>query len=235
MTSQEILNQLKDFGNEQTKKIFMRHGAKEPFYGVKVQDLKKIQKQVKKNHELALELFDTGNSDAMYLAALISEPKKMTKAQLQKWTENAYWYMLSEYPVAWTAAESNFAWELAEEWIKSDKENIASSGWSTFSSLIAIKDDSEIDQKKIEDLLNLVEKNINSSKNRVRYTMNGFVISVGAYLAPLLNKSKDVAKKIGKVDVEMGGTSCKVPLAIDYIEKIESKDRVGKKRKTSFC
>jgi len=235
MTSQEILNQLKEFGNEQTKKIFIRHGAKEPFYGVKVQDLKKIQKQVKKNHELALELYDSGNSDAMYLAALISEPKKMTKEQLQKWAENAYWYMLSEYPVAWTAAESHFAWELADEWIKSDKENIASAGWSTFSSLIAIKDDSEIDQKKIEDLLRFVEKNIHSSKNRVRYTMNGFVISVGAYIAPLLNKSKEVAKKIGKVNVEMGGTSCKVPLAIDYIEKIESKDRIGKKRKTSFC
>jgi len=235
MTSQEILNQLKEFGDEQTKKIFIRHGAKEPFYGVKVQDLKKIQKIVKKNHELALELYDSGNSDAMYLAALISEPKNMTKAQLQKWAENAYWYMLSEYSVAWTAAESNFAWELAEEWIKSDKENIASAGWSTFSSFIAIKNDTEIDQKKIEDLLSFVEKNIHSSKNRIRYTMNGFVISVGAYIKPLLEKSKLIAKMIGKVDVEMGGTSCKVPLAIDYINKIESKDRVGKKRKTSFC
>jgi len=235
MTSQEIFNQLKEFGNEQTKKIFTRHGAKEPFYGVKVQDLKKIQKQVKKNHELALELYDTGNSDAMYLAALISEPKKMTKEQLQNWAENAYWYMLSEYPVAWTAAESNFAWELANEWIKSDKENIASAGWSTFSSFLAIKSDNEIDQKKIENLLKFVGENIHSSKNRVRYTMNGFVISVGAYIAPLLTKSKEVAKKIGKVDVEMGGMSCKVPLAIDYINKIESKDRVGKKRKTSFC
>jgi len=128
MTLKEIMEQLKDFGNEQTKKVLMRHGAKEPFYGVKVQDLKIIQKNVKKiykdkhkKHELALELFDTGNSDAMYLAGLISEPQFMTKEQLQNWVKKAYWYYLSEYPVAWTAAESNFGWELALEWINSDQ------------------------------------------------------------------------------------------------------------------
>ena len=235
MTTQEILNQLEEFGNEQTKKIFMRHGAKEPFFGVKVQDLKKIQKIVKKNHQLAIELYDTGNSDAMYLAALISEPNKMTKTQLQNWAEKAYWYMLSEYPVAWTTAESKFGWELSLDWINSDKENIASSGWATLSSIIAIKNDKEINLKKIEELLEFISKNIHSSKNRIRYTMNGFVISVGAYLKPLLDKSKEVAKLIGKVDVEMGGTSCKVPLASEYIEKIESRNKIGVIRKTSFC
>lgn len=235
MTTKEILKQLEEFGNEQTKKIFMRHGAKEPIFGVKVQDLKKIQKIVKKNHELAIELYDTGNSDAMYLAALISEPKKMTKDQLQNWAEKANWYMLSEYPVAWTTAESNFARELAEEWIKSDKENIASSGWSTLSSLIAIEDDNKISTEKVEDLLKYISKNIHNAQNRVKYTMNGFVISVGTYFKPLLEKSKSTAQQVGKVNVEMGGTSCKVPLAIDYIEKVEKMNRVGKKRKTSFC
>ncbi|MDA3952029.1 MAG: DNA alkylation repair protein [Bacteroidales bacterium] len=242
MTTQEILGQLKEFGNEQTKKIFMRHGAQEPIYGVKVQDLKKIQKKINhacrqagKNHELALELFDTGNSDAMYLAGLISEPKKMTKAQLQNWVENANWYMLSEYPVTWATAESNFAWELSEEWIKSEKENIASSGWATLSSLLALKKDEEISITKIEDLLNFVSNNIHNSKNRVKYTMNGFVISVGTYFQPLHDKSKLIAKKIGKVNVEMGGTSCKVPLATNYIKKVENMNRIGVKRKTSFC
>jgi 3-methyladenine DNA glycosylase AlkD len=235
MTSREILKQLKEFGNEQTKKIFIRHGAREPFYGVKVQDLKIIQKKSGKNHELALELFDTGNSDAMYLAALISEPEKMTKEQLQKWAEDAYWYMLSEYPVAWTAAESNYGWELGLKWIESEKENLASSGWSTLSSFIAIKKDEEIDLVKIEELLEFISSNIHSSKNRVKYTMNGFVISVGSYLKPLHKKSIEIAVQIGKVNVKMDGTSCKVPLAKEYIEKVKTRFKVGIKRKTSFC
>jgi 3-methyladenine DNA glycosylase AlkD len=234
MTTKEILQQLKEFGSEQTKKIFMRHGAREPFYGVKVQDLKTIRKKVEKNHELALELFDTGNSDAMYLASLISEPKKMTKEQLQKWAKDAYWYMLSEYPVAWTTAESNYGWELALEWIKSEKENLASSGWSTLSFFISIKKDEEIDLEKIEELLDYISKNIHESQNRVKYTMNGFVIAVGSYIRPLHEKSLDISAQIGKVNVEMAGTSCKVPVATEYIEKVKDRFKVGIKRKTSF-
>jgi len=53
MTSQEILRELQEFGDEQTKNTLMRHGAKERLFGVKVQDLKKILKKTKKNHELS--------------------------------------------------------------------------------------------------------------------------------------------------------------------------------------
>ena len=79
MTSKEILAQLQEYGDEQTKKTFMTHGAKEPLFGVKVQDLKKILKKIKKNHELSLELYASGNSDAMYLAGLMADEKQITK------------------------------------------------------------------------------------------------------------------------------------------------------------
>ena len=54
MTKKEILKELEKYGDEQTKKTLIKHGAKEPFFGVKVQDLKKILKKVKKNHNLSL-------------------------------------------------------------------------------------------------------------------------------------------------------------------------------------
>ena len=79
MTKDEIMLQLSEMGTEQTKKTFIRHGAKEPLFGVKVADLKTIQKKVKKDYKLSLELFDTGNGDAMYLAGLIADETKMTK------------------------------------------------------------------------------------------------------------------------------------------------------------
>ena len=45
----------------------------------------------------------------------------------------------------------------------------------------------------------------------------------------------DEAEKIGQVTVEMGDTSCKVPYAPDYIQKVKSRGTVGKKRKTAKC
>lgn len=235
MTVAEVMQQLETMGNEGTKKVLMKHGAKEPFFGVKVGDLKKIVKKVKKNHELALSLYDTGNSDAMYLAGLIADEKQMTKEQLQDWVAKAYWYMISEYTVPWVTAESKFGWELALEWIETDNEHFEVAGWSTLSSLAGYKSDEDLNLGKFSELLDYVGEHIHQSKNRVRYVMNGFVIAVGAGIPDLTDKATEIAEKIGKVSVDMNGTACKVPLATDYIQKVVDRGTVGKKRKTTRC
>lgn len=233
MTTQEILKQLEAYGDEKTKSTLIKHGAKEPFFGVKVADLKKILKKTKKNHELSLELYATGNSDAMYLAGLMADETKITEAQLDDWIDKAYWYYLSEFAVPFVAGETSFGFDLGLKWIKSDKEQIEAGGWATLSYIAAMQEDKNLNINKYNELLAFVEKNISSSKNRVRYAMNSFVISIGSYIKELTDKSIEVANKIGKVDVLLGGTACKVPLATKYITKVIDKDKIGKKRKTA--
>ena len=65
--------------------------------------------------------------------------------------------------------------------------------------------------------------------------MNSFCYSVGAYVKDLNEEAKDIADSIGKVHVDVGNTACKVPLATEYIKKVEAKDKVGLKRKTCIC
>lgn len=235
MTVKEVMQELEQYGNAGTKKVLVNHGAREPFFGVKVGDMKVLQKKIKKDYELSLGLYDTGNSDAMYFAGLIADEKKMTKADLNKWAKAAYWHMLSEYTVAWIAAESNYGMELALEWIESDKEQIAIAGWSTLSNLAMIKEDAELDVKLYEKLINRVVKEIHKAPNYVRYTMNSFIIATGSGIAALSNKAKAAATKIGEVQVDMGGTACKVPDAVGYINKVESAGRLGKKKKMARC
>lgn len=235
MTLEEIMIKLEQLGSEQTKNTLIRHGAREPFFGVKIGDLKKLVKFVKKDHELALALYDTGNSDAMYLAGLSINPKLVTKEDLQKWVRKAYWYMTAEYTVAGVAAESGYALELAREWMKSEEEMIACCGWSTYANYLSITPDERLDLVEISGLLAQVEAAIHQERNRVRYNMNTFVISVGAFVAPLHDEAKKVAEQIGKVQVNVGQTACKVPLATDYLNKIEAKSKIGAKKKTCIC
>ncbi len=235
MNAKEVMVSLEKMGTAQTKKTHLNHGAVEPFFGVKVGDMKTIVKKIKKNHELALELYSTGNSDAMYLAGLISDPSKMTKKDLQNWAENASWHMISEYSVAWTTAESPFALEMAQKWIKSKDEKIACAGWNTYSSYLSITEDSLLDKNDIKALIDLVAKNIHTSPNRVRYCMNSFLIAVGGYVPSLTTHAIKVAEKIGGVTVDMGGTSCQVPSAVTYIEKMVARGMGQKKRKTAKC
>ncbi|WP_207767191.1 DNA alkylation repair protein [Leptospira adleri] len=229
------MKQLESMGSDGVKKIFINHGAKEPLFGVKVGDLKKIQKKIKKNNSLSLELYKTGNADAMYLAGLIADEKEIQKKDLQSWVKNSSSPMISECTVAWIAAESKYGWELAREWIDSPKENIASSGWSTFTSLLSITPNEQIDPKEIQNLLNRVESEIHQSQNRVRYCMNGFVIAVGGFYPKLTEEALQVSKRIGKVTVMMGNTACKVPDSQEYILKMKKMGKQGAKKKEARC
>lgn len=235
MTKEQVMKELEKKGSESIRKIFQNHGNSGPMYGVKVADLKIIQKKVKKDHELAMELYSTGNYDAMYLAGLIADESKMSKKDIQHWAESSTSKGISEYTVAWVAAESNYGWELGMKWIDSPKENIASAGWNTLSGVIAMIPDSELDIATIKKLLQRIVKEIHAAPNRVRYTMNGFVIGVGGYIKELSKDAIEIAKKIGNVYVDMEGTACQVPSAADYIKKMEAKGYIGKKKKTVKC
>jgi len=235
MTADDVLTELSRMGRDTYKRIFRNHGAPDSTLGVKVEDLKKIQKRVKTDHALALALYDSDIPDAQYLAGLIADPPKMTKAQLQKWAKTASWHMVGEYTVPWVASESRFGAELARQWMDSKDESLASTGWCTFGSLVGIKPDEELDMAELEKLLTRVQKEIHAAPNRVRYVMNGFVIAVGCFVPALAPKAKAVAKAIGKVEVEMGGTACQVPDALAYIGKREKAGRQGMKRKSARC
>jgi 3-methyladenine DNA glycosylase AlkD len=236
-TAAAILADLKSKGKENTRKIYVRHGmAADRIYGVSLADLKLIAKTIKRQQALALDLYASGIMDAMYLAGMVADGAQMTRQQLNEWAEGAaHMQMIAEYTVPWVTVESTHARDLAVQWIQSKEEQIASAGWCTLSGLVALRPDSALDLKEIESLLNTAVKGIPTAKNRVRYTMNGFIISVGSYVKPLLKQAKAAAQKIGAVEVDMGETACKIPLATEYIQKVEALGRTGQKRKTIRC
>lgn len=234
-TVSEIMTELEANGSEAIKKILLKHGVKEPFFGVKIEYLKIIKKRIKTNYELAKELFATGNADAQYLAGLITDDAKMTKADLQFWADNALSNNINEYIVPWVAAESRHGYEMALEWIESPDDRIVTAGWSTLANLVSLKPDSELDIPALKALLGRVEATITSSANRVIYVMNNYMICLGSYVSALTNDALAAAERIGTVVVDMNGTACKVPSAVDYIKKVESKGTLGKKKKTVKC
>ncbi|MCU0450573.1 MAG: DNA alkylation repair protein [Bernardetiaceae bacterium] len=235
MTTAEIMAQLAQMGSASVKKVLLAHGAREPFFGVKVGDMKQIQKVVKKNHALALELYATGNSDAMYLAGLIADEAQITPDQLQTWAQQAYWPLLSESTVAWVAAESPHGYHLAQQWIEAPEEHVAAAGWATLASWLSLRPDPTLDLPALAQLLQRVVAQIHQAPNRVRYAMNGFVIALGSYVPALHPQALAAAQQVGPVTVEMNGTACQVPYAPDYIGKVVAKGNLGKKKKTARC
>jgi len=234
MTATEILASLKKMGNEGTARVLRNHGAHDPCFGVKIGDMKPLQKQLKRNYALSLELYDSEIYDAMYLAGLIAEPERMTKKDLTGWVRKAS-KPIAGYVVGPTAAGSPAGWDLALVWIKSKKEIECIAGWATLSARASIRPDSELDLDEYQRLLHVVERTIHSAKDSVRYQMNAFVITVGSYISSLTDSATDAGRRIGVLHVDMGNTACDVPFSPDYIQKVKDRVRIGKKRKSAMC
>jgi hypothetical protein len=237
MNASDILAAIEPLGAASYRKVLANHGIPEPLYGVKISDVKALLKQwkIKKDYQLALDLFAQPVYDGRYLAGLIADETKMTAEELRQWANTANCASLSQCTVAWVAAESAHGHTLAMEWIASDRESVASSGWCTLSGLVALKPDQVLDIEELRTLLHRVESTIHHAPNDVRYCMNNFVISAGSYVSALLQDALRVGSNIGNVSVDMGNTACKVPFAPDYIRKVEARGTLGKKRKTVRC
>lgn len=235
MTADEIVKELRSLGSESIRKVLLKHGAREPLFGVKIEDLKKLKKRVGTDYQLALDLYATGIYDAMYLAGIIADDTRMTKKDLQKWVDTARSRTLCGYVVAPVAAGGRHGRELALKWIDSPKESVAATGWATLGSLVSITPDEQLDLVELQKLLDRAATSIHDAPNHVRYAMNAFVISVGCYVAPLTAAAVKTAKAIGTVTVDMGDTGCKVPLATDYLRRVRDRGTLGKKRKSARC
>src|SRR5688500_2973796 len=185
MTATQIVEQLKPLGSDGTKRVLMNHGIREPVLGVKVEDLKKLKKRIDGDHQLALDLYDTGIYDAQYLAGLMADEARMSKKDLRQWLAKANCAAVCGFVVAALAAEGAHGRELALERIESKDENVAQTGWTTLGMLVGVKDDADLDHAELKRLLKRVRQTIHASPNHVRYAMNGFVIAVGCYVRDL--------------------------------------------------
>jgi hypothetical protein len=236
LTARSVLAELQKLGKPSYKKVMLVCGAREPIHGVAISELKKIQKRAGgTNHELALELWDSGVYDAMYLAALMADDKRMKPADLKRWLAGADCPGLNEYSVPWVAAGSDHGWEMGLKWIDSRKEHEAAAGWNTLTSVMSVTPDELLDIPALRKLLLRVEREIHGAPNRVRYVMNSFVIAAGSFVKALTAEAIATGKRIGVVEVDMGETECKVPDIVSYIGKAKARGSLGKKRKSAKC
>lgn len=82
MTVQETLQALEALGDAKVKAQNAKNGVSDSQYGVKLGDLRKLAKKIRTDHELALQLWQTGNFDARMLAILLMKPKALSASEL---------------------------------------------------------------------------------------------------------------------------------------------------------
>jgi 3-methyladenine DNA glycosylase AlkD len=217
MSLSEVMAILEQLGTEQTRKTWARHGATGPMFGVLFGELFKLMKRIDVDHELARELWATGNVDARNLALKIADPLVMTPDELDRWAIENPMRMCSLY-VATLAAEGPHARNKVREWLSSSNERLRATGWTLLGRL------SDLDESFPEDQLlrgvEEIEKSIHSAPNDLKNDMNRALITIGGRSTAMRKSVLTAAKRIGEVTVDNGDTACKTPDIAQTVEKM---------------
>jgi 3-methyladenine DNA glycosylase AlkD len=179
--------------------------------------LKVLVKRIGVDHELAQELWATGNHDARTLAVKIADPSRVKPAELDRWAGKGITRMCGGY-VAMLAAESPHGDAKAKEWLASSDPSLRALGW-TLSGILSHANEATPDEWFVKRIAE-IEKTIHSASNSERDAMNMSLITIGGRNPALRKLATAAAKRIGKVEVDHGDTDCKTPDAVPYIEKM---------------
>jgi 3-methyladenine DNA glycosylase AlkD len=162
MSYEEVVAQLEEMGTEQNRKIYSRHGANGLMFGVSFGDLRKLEKKIKRDHELAVQLWDTGIMDAHTLATMIADPKQIDRATAEAWAGDVNYYHLVDVLCGNVLGHTPFLRELAEQWIESDDEWLGRFGWNLVGELA--DRDKTLEDDYFKALLDRIESEIHTAK-----------------------------------------------------------------------
>lgn len=227
----EVMTALESLATERMKKRYLGQGAHEPVFGVATGAMKPLAKKNKNNQELAEQLYATGNYDAMYLAGMIADVSVMTENDFDRWMTGAYFYMISDFVVAVTLAETTFAQSVAQRWIQTGAEMSVSAGYSCYCWLLGNREDQEFDAEELLTLLNQVKKEIHQQGDLEKSAMLNFVSTVAISYEPLHQAALEIAEEIGSVSL----SNKKQIDSANVIRTAVEKGRIGFKRRHVRC
>lgn len=223
MTIQTVMRDLAGLGSPTVAEVYRRHGAGDDVFGVRFGELRTLARQIGHDHDLARELWATGNTDARLLACMVADPSRMDDSELDRWLAEIAYYVLVDVFVANVATQVPGVADRMERWRTSRSDWVGQAGYDLLAHL-AMKDRSLPDAFFL-DHLGIIEREIHSRGNRTRHAMNGALIAIGIRSDELAAAATEAAGRIGVVVVDHGATGCVTPAAAPYIERARARVR----------
>ena len=193
MTVTEILKQLEALGNEKVRAINKKQGARDDQFGVKMGDIRALAKTIKTNHELAKELWATGNIEARFLAVLIINPRKLSVEELDSMVRSEPFAHLADWFSSYIIKEHADREQLRLQWMQSDHPMAARAGWSLTAGRIA-RSPEGLD---IPVLLDRIEAEMPTAPPETQWTMNIALAYIGINHPALRERALAIGERLG--------------------------------------
>lgn len=215
-TVRRAVNELKRHGERRNVEGMAHFGIRaKKVYGVSKPKLDEIVKKIGKNHTLGLQLWDTGIHDARLLGMLISEPQKVTSAQMERWVRDFDNWDVCDGTCCHLFVDAKPAWAKAFAWSARKKEFEKRAGFA-LAAFLAVHDQAA-DDALFHKGLDAIEREAWDERNFVRKAVNWALRNIGKRNQRLNRAAIACAERI-----EQGGTRAGRWIAADALRELKS-------------
>jgi len=196
---EDVLQKLEKMSNPKAVESMARYGiTPKRAYGISIPDLRKLAREIGKNHLLAQELWDIDTRETRILATMISEPEKVTEEQMENWVKDFDYWEICDQCCANLFTKTRFAYRKAVEWSSRDEEFVKRAGFVLMARLALA--DKKASDEIFEEFLLIIKREATDERHYVKKAVNWALRQIGKRNIYLNKKAIEVAKEIGRMD-----------------------------------
>ncbi|MGZ1491746.1 DNA alkylation repair protein [Brevibacterium sediminis] len=212
-TSTEVLATLASLEDEKIRAVNARHGDD---HAVNLTKLRAVAKDLKKNDELASELWDSGDTAARLVAILIMRPKAWSEAQLDEMLRDSRVPKVHGWLVSYIVKKSPHAEALRRSWMDDPDPVVASAGWALTSERVNRKPEG----LDLTGLLDVIEAEMSDAPERLQWAMNETLSYIGIENPDLRERAIDIGERLGVLRDYPTSPGCTSPFAPTWITEM---------------
>lgn len=195
----KIIEKLEALSNPKVIDGMSKYGiAPKKTYGVSIPNLRKIAKEIGKDHELAQKLWEMGIRETMILATMIDDPDLVTEEQMERWAKDFTYWEICDQCCQNLFAKTKFAYKKAIEWSSRDEEFVKRAGFVIMARLAV--SDKKASDGVFESFLPIIKRESTDNRNFVKKAVNWALRQIGKRNLNLNKKAIETAKEIQKID-----------------------------------
>jgi len=221
MTLTEAMSRLEAKGSERMREMNTKNGAGDNQFGVKMGDIRVIAKEIKFDHDLAMQLWETGNIDARFLALLIMRPKQLSTVQLEDMVKSNDFAHLADWLSSYVIKAHPEKEDLRIMWMESDHPMLARAGWSLTTERIN-KNPEGLD---ICGLLDRIDRELSAKPYAEQWAMNFSLIDIGIHFPEYRERAISIGEKHGYCRDYPTSKGCTSPFAPIAIRELVSRQK----------
>jgi 3-methyladenine DNA glycosylase AlkD len=219
MTLNETLKQLKALGNAKVRAQNAKGGADDNQFGVSLGDIRVLAKKIRTDHALALSLWDTGNVDAQFLAALLIQPKKLSVKDMDRMVRSITFARVADWLNSYVVRQHPDKEALRQDWMAADDRWAARAGWDLTAERVA-KSPNGLD---LPALLDRIETEMADAPPEVQWTMNNTLAAIGIHFPKHRKRAIAIGEKLGIYRDYPVSKGCTSPFAPIWINAMVSR------------